>query len=233
MDRKSNSRIGIVGVFVATVMFIGASTSFGAVTNSFFDTTSQLDGWEYSENLGVFWSSESLSIDGTGSAMLLQSDDASPSLLWQRFLLEDDSETLTFNIRTPQSGISETDYLSIGLFDDSDTSLLGNANGFFQWNSDEGIYDGADEVNVDSVDIANGFVLHSFTVPVSLWVNDYVTLRFTLDSNPEDNFDTTVLVDDVVLHSTSTTPPVVPVPSAVGLALAGLAALGIFSRKLV
>jgi hypothetical protein len=236
MDRKNISKNGIAGVFCATAMLLIAAQSFGAVTNSFFDTS--LSGWETNSASGVVWSAVNLSNDGTGSAKLQQygtlSESPTSSQLWQRMFIDAGSQSLTFTVRTPQTSIAETDYLNIGLFDDSSNSLLADPTGFFHWNSDAG--EGTSDTQYFTLeavsDTENSWMLYNFTVPVESWNNDYVTLRFQLDNclDPDDPI-TTVWVDNAELHGTSTT-PVVPVPGALGLVLAGLAALGVFRRKL-
>jgi hypothetical protein len=235
MNSKNNSRIGIVGTCCAAVILFAASSAFGAVTNSFFD--SGLEGWDHSGDGWVDWSWEGASPSGAGSAVLQQSPtiEGDPvegeSLLSQTFEIDEGSETLTFNIRTPEAGDSETDYLYINLLNTDGDSLFGIENGFFQWSSEEGVFDGSDDVTyVDPPVQASGFVYYDFTVPVSSWVGQSVTLQFKLHHDLLDA-ETSILVDNVVLNGTSAI-PVVPVPGAMGLALAGLMLLGFFKKKL-
>jgi hypothetical protein len=238
MDRINISKNGIVGLCFATALLLTAAQSFGVVTNGFFDNS--LSGWQSNDTGGAVWSSTSLSEDSTGSAMLQESGSLISSQLWQRFLVDDGSQTLTFTVRTPQPGSAETDYFYVGLFDDSNQSLLGDSSGFFHWNRDTAhsetspdrqYFDWTIINNPDNGDIS--WLLYTFTVPVTVWNNDYVTLRFQLDNclDAEDPV-TYVLVDDVTLKGAPSNTPVVPIPGAMGLALSGLAALGVLAKKL-
>jgi hypothetical protein len=236
MNTKNIFRNGCLSVLCAMTLLLVAAQSFGVVTNGFFDLSLD-NGWNYSNDGSVVRSPDSyaeMNEDGT----LLNSQ------LWQRFLVDDGSQTLTFTVHTTQPVGGETDHFYIGLFQDSDVPLLlDGSNSLFHWDSAEGHegYANPDYFDWDFSDDPDGGLLYDFTIPVADLNDQSVTLMFQLDhvwgiiepstgeiSDPI----TTVKIDNVELHGTGTTPPAVPVPGAMGLVLAGLMALGIFKKKL-
>jgi hypothetical protein len=225
MDRMNNSKIGIVGVFCAAALLLTAAQSFGNVDNGLFD--SSLSSWHFNDGSGVLWDGYSITADGTGSALLQQYGDLETSILWQTFDVDPGSETLNFSIRTTSYGIGETDSLYIDLFDKDNTRFS-----LFEWDSFAGEYTSPDYFT--KTDDGTGLLYYDFSIPVETWDSQSITLQFQLNHCTDIGDPlTTVWVDNVALQDTPSTPPVVPVPGAMGLALSGLAAMGIFARKLV
>jgi hypothetical protein len=252
MNRKSNFTIGIVGVCCVTFLALAAAQSFGAVTNGFFDT-SLLD-WQYNDSSGVSWSSTGFYDEaGNGTALLQQFPPDSTlglptSVLSQTFHVDTYSSSLTFQVRTPLPIYTETDHFYIQLLNSAEYPILGNLGNdyFFHWKSGQE-FDGDDagwlasetpagvSVQVDSLMDTNdqNFAnLYSFVIPIDTdWYESDVTLRFKLQNDYTDASETSILIDNVVLNVPSN-PPVVPIPGAMGLAISGLAAMGVFARKL-
>jgi hypothetical protein len=238
MNKTNTSRNGTAVAFCITAVLLIAAQSFGVVTNGLFDTSLDSNplGWQYNNADGVVWSSESLTSDGTGSAMLQRSGDLASSILWQTFYVEPGSSSLSFQVLAPAPAIGdETNHFYIQLLDSASQPLLGNTGNdyFFHWKSSSagwiqsetpaGITVNEDSSNIDSR-------LYSFDIPVaSSWIDNNITLQFKLNHDYINSSETVILIDDVALHGT--TPQVVPIPGAMGLALAGLAALGVFRKK--
>jgi hypothetical protein len=246
MDCKRNFKAWIVGVFCVACLALVTTQSFGVVTNGFFD--SSLSGWSYNDAGGVVWSSTGFYDEpDNGAALLQQSLDGTlaSSGLWQTFYVDPGSSSLSFQVRTPVPLFDETDHLYIQLLDSTNNPLLGNPGNdyFFHWKSGKEFDADPDKgwiqsetpagisVTEDPFIIANSY-LYSFDIPVaSGWINNDITLRFKLNNDYNDSSETVILVDNVVLNN-GTPPLVVPVPGAMGLVLAGLAALGVFRKKL-
>jgi hypothetical protein len=257
MDRMNISKNGTAGVFCAMAMLLIAAQSFGAVTNSFFN--SSLEGWTVNKDTRVVWSPTGFYDElGNGSALLQQTpaavggtlpDSSDSSILSQSFDVDPRSFSLTFQVKTPAPAIGdETNHFYIKLLYSLDKPLIENSGKdyFFHWKSSSagwiqeetpgyetpgsgtpsGITINEDDSNIDSR-------LYSFniTVPPS-WITKNITLQFKLDNDYINSSASSILIDNVELNVQSSDPVVVPIPSAIGLILTGLTALGIFKKKL-
>jgi hypothetical protein len=254
MDRKYISRNGSVGTFCATALLLIAAQSFGVVTNGFFDTS--LSGWQSNDASGVSLSSTGFYDEaGNGTASLHGDIPGSlpSSALWQTFYVNPNSTSLTFQVRTPLPLIDETDHFYIQLLNSASVPvpILGNPGNdyFFHWKSGKEYDADPDAGWIESetpagISVSEGYLmkdenpdwaylLYSFEIPIETdWFDKNVTLRFELNNDYNDIIATSILIDNVVLHVPSSDTPVVPAPSAIGLVLSGLAALGVFAKKL-